>query len=165
MALFPWSRILLIFFCNQAILPTSCVTIISDYDNGIREYWCGDNENPAYLNPYQYIGPPGFKNICDGSKDDCVYKGKKKCLESSECFGIMYHPRHRALKSTKISAIFWYFLCSPKQNNKVLVWPYKQLGTYIFSTILLILAHCKNWDWQNRLDLYIKETGETTRAK
>ena len=69
--------------------------IFSDYENGIPEYWCVDQENPADLLG-NYKGPPGFKKICDGSRDDCVYKGKKKCLESSKCFGIMYHPQRQS---------------------------------------------------------------------
>ena len=79
----------------------------SDYENGIPEYWCVDQENPA--DPFgRYKGPPGFIEICDGSRDDCVYKGKKKCLESSKCFGIMYHPqRHSACSKINKKHIFW----------------------------------------------------------
>ena len=31
-------------------------------------------------------------NICDGSKNDCVAKGKAKCFADSRCHGVMYHP-------------------------------------------------------------------------
>ena len=30
-------------------------------------------------------------DICDGSKLDCVAKGKEKCTLDPNCFGIMYH--------------------------------------------------------------------------
>ena len=33
------------------------------------------------------------KNICNGSKNDCITKGKEICLSDSKCFGIMYHSR------------------------------------------------------------------------
>ena len=31
------------------------------------------------------------KNICDGSKNDCVAKGKAKCDKDPNCFGVMFH--------------------------------------------------------------------------
>ena len=30
-------------------------------------------------------------DICDGTKSDCVKKGKEICLSDSDCFGIMYN--------------------------------------------------------------------------
>ena len=33
-----------------------------------------------------------WKNICDGSKTDCLLKGKEKCNSDPNCHGIMYHP-------------------------------------------------------------------------
>ena len=45
--------------------------------NGNSPNWCKDNE--------------GAKNICDGSKKDCLEKGKMLCDNSTSCFGIMYH--------------------------------------------------------------------------
>ena len=32
-----------------------------------------------------------YRNICDGSKDDCVLKGKEKCSKDPNCYGIMYN--------------------------------------------------------------------------
>ena len=31
------------------------------------------------------------KNICDGTKNDCVLKGKEICSLDSNCYGIMYN--------------------------------------------------------------------------
>ena len=30
-------------------------------------------------------------NICDGTKNDCVLKGKEICWSDPNCYGIMYH--------------------------------------------------------------------------
>ena len=30
-------------------------------------------------------------NICDGTKNDCVSKGKEICWSDPNCYGIMYH--------------------------------------------------------------------------
>ena len=32
-----------------------------------------------------------YKNICDGTKNDCVLKGKEMCQSDPNCYGIMYH--------------------------------------------------------------------------
>ena len=42
-------------------------------------------------------------NICDGSKNDCVWKGKEKCYFDPNCHGIMYNgaswgPAHKGVK-------------------------------------------------------------------
>jgi hypothetical protein len=51
-----------------------------DYQEEITTEWCVDNGDlPAYM------------NICDGSKEDCVAKGKAKCLTDNDCYGIMYN--------------------------------------------------------------------------
>ena len=42
--------------------------------------WCEDNEDLS-----EYL------NICDGSKTDCVWKGKEKCRSDPKCHGIMYN--------------------------------------------------------------------------
>ena len=31
------------------------------------------------------------KNMCDGTKNDCVLKGKEMCQSDPNCYGIMYH--------------------------------------------------------------------------
>ena len=31
------------------------------------------------------------KNICNGTKIDCVKKGKEKCMSDRKCYGIMYN--------------------------------------------------------------------------
>ena len=33
-----------------------------------------------------------WRDICDGSKTDCLLKGKEKCNSDPKCHGIMYHP-------------------------------------------------------------------------
>ena len=35
--------------------------------------------------------PSEYKNICNGSKLDCVAKGKEKCSGDPNCHGIMYN--------------------------------------------------------------------------
>ena len=45
--------------------------------------WCEDNADEE-----EYL------NICDGSKTDCLLKGKGKCTFDPNCHGIMYHPGH-----------------------------------------------------------------------
>ena len=142
---------------------------------------------------FRYKGHPIFKNLCDGSKDDCIYKGKRKCLEFPECFGIMYHPqRHSTLKSIKkISAIwevalFGQFL---KKNERAKVprsdeffskyidfclgviiqtfvpCPYIYLNLTFLALFgfWLILEYCKDSERQVDLDLYVKESGESKR--
>ena len=42
--------------------------------------WCEDNADPEK----EYL------NICDGSKTDCVLKGKEICHSDPNCHGIMY---------------------------------------------------------------------------
>ena len=41
--------------------------------------WCEDNEDLS-----EYL------NICDGSKTDCVLKGKEKCHSDPNCHGVMF---------------------------------------------------------------------------
>ena len=36
------------------------------------------------------IESDAYKNICDGSKEDCEAKGKAKCSSDPYCYGIMY---------------------------------------------------------------------------
>ena len=48
------------------------------YPNENSPKWCQDHIDKT--------------NICDGSKKDCLEKGKTLCDKSSTCFGIMYHP-------------------------------------------------------------------------
>ena len=38
-----------------------------------------------------YADPPEYTNICDGSKTDCVLKGKEKCHYDPNCHGVMYN--------------------------------------------------------------------------
>ena len=43
------------------------------------------------------------KNICDGTKNDCVLKGMELCWSDLNCYGIMYHPGWASsLKGVKI---------------------------------------------------------------
>ena len=61
--------------------------------------YCKDNANlPEYL------------NICDGSKTDCVLKGKEKCHFDPNCHGIMYNgiswgPHFKGVKVCKTSTL------------------------------------------------------------
>ena len=32
-----------------------------------------------------------YKNMCDGTKNDCILKGKEMCESDPNCYGIMYH--------------------------------------------------------------------------
>ena len=41
--------------------------------------WCEDNVDLS-----EYL------NICDGSKTDCVLKGKEKCHSDPNCHGVMF---------------------------------------------------------------------------
>ena len=61
------------------------------YQEEVTAYWCDDNSdcNGDYKD---------YKGICNGSKTDCVAKGKEKCLSDPSCFGIMYHAGAKALK-------------------------------------------------------------------
>merc|ERR1711881_521945 len=68
-------------------LRSGCV----GYQEEVTAYWCDDNSdcNGDYKD---------YKGICNGSKTDCVAKGKEKCLSDPSCFGIMYHAGAKALK-------------------------------------------------------------------
>ena len=47
------------------------------YEQEITTRWCADHYDD--------------KNMCDGSKLDCVARGKRKCTLDPTCFGVMYH--------------------------------------------------------------------------
>ena len=51
-----------------------------------------------------------YKNICDGSKTDCVLKGKEKCHSDPSCHGVMYNgaswgPAHKGVKVCKTKTL------------------------------------------------------------
>ena len=48
------------------------------YQEEIKTEWCADHYH--------------VKNICDGSKKDCLAKGEAKCSADNACYGVMYHP-------------------------------------------------------------------------
>ena len=56
----------------------SCVSGCVDYQEEITTEWCSDSINE--------------KNICGGSKEDCLAKGEAKCSADNACYGVMYHP-------------------------------------------------------------------------
>ena len=49
-----------------------------DYQVNTTTEWCSKRKN--------------VKNICDGSKEDCLAKGEALCSEDNDCYGVMYHP-------------------------------------------------------------------------
>ena len=65
------------------------------YREEITTEWCADHaDNDDYM------------GICDGSKRDCVARGKEKCTLDPDCFGIMYHggswgPHYKGVKVCK----------------------------------------------------------------
>ena len=61
--------------------------------------WCEDNADEG-----EYL------NICDGSKTDCVLKGKEKCHSDPNCHGIMYNGgrwvnKHKGVKVCKTKTL------------------------------------------------------------
>ena len=51
-----------------------------------------------------------YKNICDGSKTDCVLKGKEKCHSDPSCLGVMYNgaswgPHFKGVKVCKTKTL------------------------------------------------------------
>ena len=50
-----------------------------------------------------------YKNICDGTKNDCVLKGKEMCQSDPNCYGIMYHSGwssgHKGIKACTSSTL------------------------------------------------------------
>ena len=50
------------------------------YEGEVTSDYCADNSDPEE-----------YKNICDGTKNDCVVKGKAKCSNDVKCMGIMYN--------------------------------------------------------------------------
>ena len=61
--------------------------VIDDPSNGCRHYDYRD-----YRSDYctDTIESDAYKNICDGSREDCEAKGKAKCSSDPYCYGIMY---------------------------------------------------------------------------
>lgn len=48
------------------------------YGTEQTNFWCTEKDDYSY------------QDICDGSQEDCVLKGKQKCFTDPECYGIMY---------------------------------------------------------------------------
>ena len=68
--------------------------VIDDPSNGCRHYDYRD-----YRSDYctDTIESDAYKNICDGSKEDCEAKGKAKCSSDPYCYGIMYGDARRGV--------------------------------------------------------------------
>jgi len=67
----------------------------SCFTNAYIRKWCADQVD--------------VKNICDGSKEDCLAKGKSRCSADSGCEGVMWNEDWgAALKGVKF--------CTNKQN-------------------------------------------------
>jgi len=49
------------------------------FEGEMTDMWCADNSDPHHYN-----------NICNGTRSDCVSKGKSVCSNDRSCFGIMY---------------------------------------------------------------------------
>ena len=63
---------------------------ITEYEAEVRTEWCANNID--------------IMNFCDGTKADCLAKGKEKCSGDEKCFGVMFHPGgwSRANKGIKL---------------------------------------------------------------
>ena len=66
------------------------------YEDKITTQWCVDRDSINY------------KNICDGSVEDCIAKGKAKCSADDSCYGIMFNKNNGviACRSTKLETNF-----------------------------------------------------------
>ena len=73
-----------------------------------------------------------LKNICDGTKNDCVFKGKEICLSDPNCYGIMYNSKwaseHNGVKicttrklQEKLEKDWSIFLLEPKCDSGMYV--------------------------------------------
>ena len=78
------------FIIKSGILQTLVTGCYQEEIAAQKGEWCEDNADEE-----EYL------NICDGSKTDCVLKGKEKCHSDPNCHGIMWNgawgPYHKGV--------------------------------------------------------------------
>ena len=87
------------FIIKSGILQTLVTGCYQEEIAAQKGEWCEDNADEE-----EYL------NICDGSKTDCVLKGKEKCHSDPNCHGIMYNGgrwvnKHKGVKVCKTKTL------------------------------------------------------------
>lgn len=58
---------------------------------GFPGFYCGQYGLESQANFCADIDHTSYRHICNGTKQDCIVKGKKKCSKDAKCYGLMYH--------------------------------------------------------------------------